>query len=103
MPSAMTWSRVASSGSGWLMTNPPFAPVGTMTVFLTICALTRPRISVRRSSRRSDQRVLAGRAAGRAVGGEAGLEQRDEAGDHAGMGRERLLHVALPERQAGLA
>src|SRR5919205_157272 len=56
MPSAMTSSRGAPSGGGCLTTNPPLAPVGTMTVFFTICALTRPRISVRRSSRRSDQR-----------------------------------------------
>ena len=36
--------------------KPPFEPTGTITVFLTICALTRPSTSVRKSSRRSDQR-----------------------------------------------
>ena len=36
--------------------EPPLAPTGTMTAFFTACALTRPRISVRKSSRRSDQR-----------------------------------------------
>ena len=30
-------------------TNPPFAPTGTITAFFTACALTRPRISVRKS------------------------------------------------------
>ena len=30
-----------------LRTKPPFAPVATMTAFLTICALRSPRISVR--------------------------------------------------------
>jgi hypothetical protein len=39
-----------------LAKKPPLAPTGTMTVFLTICALTRPSTSVRKSSRRSDQR-----------------------------------------------
>ena len=47
-------SPVATGGC--LTTNPPLAPTGTMTAFLTACALTRPRISVRKSSRRSDQR-----------------------------------------------
>jgi hypothetical protein len=32
------------------------APTGTITAFFTICALTRPSTSVRKSSRRSDQR-----------------------------------------------
>ncbi|CFS39198.1 Uncharacterised protein [Mycobacterium tuberculosis] len=41
---------------GRLTTNPPLAPTGTMTAFFTACALTNPRISVRKSSRRSDQR-----------------------------------------------
>ena len=35
------------SAGGCLSTNPPFAPVGTITAFLTICAFIRPRISVR--------------------------------------------------------
>ena len=39
-----------------LITKPPFAPVGTMTAFLTIWALTRPSTSVRKSSGRSLQR-----------------------------------------------
>ncbi|SIH63185.1 Uncharacterised protein [Mycobacteroides abscessus subsp. abscessus] len=43
-------------GGSCLGKNPPLAPVGTMRAFLTICALTRPRTSVRKSSRRSDQR-----------------------------------------------
>ena len=54
-PSERNASRSPGSGSR-LHTNPPLAPAGTMTVFLTACALTRPRISVRKSSRRSDQR-----------------------------------------------
>ena len=36
---------------GFLTTKPPLAPTGTMTAFFTSCALTRPRISVRKSSR----------------------------------------------------
>ena len=36
--------------------KPPLAPTGTMTAFLTACALTSPSTSVRKSSRRSDQR-----------------------------------------------
>ena len=35
------------SAGGRLSTNPPLAPVGTMTAFLTICAFISPRISVR--------------------------------------------------------
>ena len=38
-------------------TKPPLAPTGTITAFFTFCALTRPRISVRKSSGRSDQRM----------------------------------------------
>ena len=34
----------------------PWRPTGTITAFFTICALTRPSTSVRKSSRRSDQR-----------------------------------------------
>ena len=41
---------------GRLTTKPPFAPTGTISAFLTICAFISPRISVRKSSRRSDQR-----------------------------------------------
>lgn len=47
---------VAGGQRGRLTTNPPLAPTGTMTAFFTACALTNPRISVRKSSRRSDQR-----------------------------------------------
>src|SRR5207302_2865335 len=44
-------------GSGRrLQTKPPLAPEGTMTAFLTSCAFTSPRTSVRKSSSRSDQR-----------------------------------------------
>ncbi|CAM5621676.1 hypothetical protein SALBM217S_02895 [Streptomyces griseoloalbus] len=56
MPSASHASRSAAGSGSCLATNPPLAPTGTMAVFFTICALTRPRISVRKSSRRSDQR-----------------------------------------------
>ena len=53
-PRPATPSRSASRvGQPVLATKPPLAPVGTMTAFLTICALTSPRISVRKSSRRS--------------------------------------------------
>ena len=38
-----------------------------------------------------------------ALGGEAGLEQRDQPGDDVGVGGQRLLDVALAERQPGLA
>ena len=55
MPSANQASRFPASGS-CLQKNPPFAPTGTITAFLTICALTSPSTSVRKSSRRSDQR-----------------------------------------------
>ena len=51
--------RIAVDGfkpRGCLTTKPPFAPTGTMTAFFTICALTSPSTSVRKSSRRSDQR-----------------------------------------------
>ena len=34
-------------------TKPPLAPTGTITAFLTCCAFTRPRISVRKSCGRS--------------------------------------------------
>ena len=47
-------ARPRASG---LTTNPPLAPVGTITAFLTVCALTSPSTSVRKSSRRSDQRI----------------------------------------------
>ena len=55
---ALGQPRVAvADGSGsCLQKKPPFAPTGTITVFFTICALTRPSTSVRKSSRRSDQR-----------------------------------------------
>ncbi len=56
MPSASQASRSTDGSGSCLATKPPLAPTGTMTVFLTIWALTRPRISVRKSSRRSDQR-----------------------------------------------
>ncbi len=56
MPSAIHASRSTLGSGSCLATKPPLAPTGTMTVFFTICALTRPRISVRKSSRRSDQR-----------------------------------------------
>ena len=56
MPSANHASRLLGSGPR-LSTNPPFAPLGTMTVFFTIWALTNPRISIRKSSCRSDQRI----------------------------------------------
>ena len=50
--STMYWRRSSSSSSarsagGFFSTNPPLAPVGTITAFLTICAFIRPRISVR--------------------------------------------------------
>src|SRR6478609_9335280 len=53
--SRSTWGSPVGVG-GRLTTKPPFAPTGTMTAFLTSWALTRPRISVRKSSGRSDQR-----------------------------------------------
>ncbi len=34
----------------FLQINPPFAPPGTITAFLTFCALVKPSISVRKSS-----------------------------------------------------
>ena len=42
-------SSLSARGSSntCLRTKPPFAPVGTMTAFLTICALRSPRTSVR--------------------------------------------------------
>ena len=48
----MYWRRSSSRSSarsegGRLSTNPPLAPTGTMTAFLTIWAFIRPRISVR--------------------------------------------------------
>ena len=53
----LPWSAARSPPRGGrLTTKPPFAPTGTMTAFLTICAFIRPRTSVRKSSRRSDQR-----------------------------------------------
>ena len=54
---ALGQPRVPVDASGsCLQKKPPFAPTGTITVFFTICALTRPSTSVRKSSRRSDQR-----------------------------------------------
>ena len=44
------------AGGAFFSTKPPLLPTGTMTVFFTICALTRPSTSVRKSSGRSDQR-----------------------------------------------
>ena len=38
-------------------TKPPLAPTGTITAFLTFCALASPSTSVRKSSGRSDQRM----------------------------------------------
>ena len=55
MPSRWRASRPPSAG-GRLTTNPPFAPTGTISAFLTICAFIRPSTSVRKSSGRSDQR-----------------------------------------------
>ena len=55
MPSAMKASRL-DIGGGFLTTKPPLEPTGTMTAFFTICALTSPSTSVRKSSRRSLQR-----------------------------------------------
>ena len=55
-PSACTTSRDAPFGIS-LGTKPPLAPTGTMTAFLTCCAFTSPRISVRKSCGRSDQRM----------------------------------------------
>ena len=46
-----------AAGGSRFGTKPPLAPTGTMTAFLTFCALTRPRISVRKSCGRSDQRM----------------------------------------------
>ena len=48
--------RDLRAAAGRLGTKPPLAPTGTITAFLTCCALTRPRISVRKSCGRSDQR-----------------------------------------------
>ena len=48
--------RVPAGAAGDFTTNPPLAPTGTMTAFLTVWALASPRISVRKSSGRSDQR-----------------------------------------------
>src|SRR3546814_13288271 len=53
MPSACSASR---SAGGCLTKKPPLEPTGTITVFFTICALTRPSTSVRKYSRRFDQR-----------------------------------------------
>ena len=47
---------VAAGRAAACTKKPPFAPTGTITVFLTICAFMRPSTSVRKSSRRSDQR-----------------------------------------------
>ena len=50
---SVVYCRTSSSASpagragGCLSTKPPFAPTGTITAFLTICAFIRPRISVR--------------------------------------------------------
>ena len=44
------------AGSPFTM-KPPFAPVGTMTAFFTVCVFMRPRISLRRSSGRSLYRM----------------------------------------------
>ena len=46
----------SDAGGAFFSTNPPFDPTGTMTVFFTFCALTRPSTSVRKSSGLSDQR-----------------------------------------------
>ena len=56
MPSASQASRSTVGSGSALAKKPPLEPVGTMTAFLTICALTRPSTSVRKSSRRSLQR-----------------------------------------------
>ena len=56
MPSACD-ARRGCRPAGCFGTKPPLAPTGTMTAFLTCCAFTRPRISVRNSSGRSDQRM----------------------------------------------
>ena len=54
---AFLHERFAVGGRGaFFNTNPPLEPTGTITVFLTIWALTRPSTSVRKSSGRSDQR-----------------------------------------------
>ena len=55
-PSAIHASRSRPGSGSCLAKKPPLDPVGTMTAFLTICALTRPSTSVRKSSRRSLQR-----------------------------------------------
>ncbi len=56
MPSARWASRSPGAAVECLTTKPPLAPPGTITAFLTICALTRPSTSVRKSSGRSLQR-----------------------------------------------
>src|SRR5437764_151410 len=86
MPSAWKASRLYGAG-GCLMTKPPLEPVGTITAFLTICALTSPRISERKSSRRSDQRMPP-----RAI-----LPPRPM-----GMRGECIFDVGLRERERGL-
>ena len=58
MPSLRYASR-SEAGGAFFSTKPPLEPTGTMTVFFTICAFTRPRTSVRKSSGRSDQRKAA--------------------------------------------
>jgi hypothetical protein len=55
MPSFIQASRSVAGGA-FFSTKPPLEPTGTMTVFFTICAFTRPSTSVRKSSGRSDQR-----------------------------------------------
>ena len=56
LPSVIHASRSREGSGNCFGRNPPLAPTGTMTAFLTSCAFTRPRISVRKSSRRSLQR-----------------------------------------------
>ncbi|CAM5689288.1 hypothetical protein SMICM304S_04296 [Streptomyces microflavus] len=45
MPSANQASRSTDGSGSCSATKPPLAPTGTMTVFFTICALTRPSTS----------------------------------------------------------
>ena len=55
-PAAPHASRSTAGSGSRLGKKPPLAPVGTMSAFFTIWALTSPSTSVRKSSRRSDQR-----------------------------------------------
>src|SRR4028119_2054306 len=92
MPSAIHAERSTVGSGSCLATKPPLAPVGTMTAFLTICALTRPSPSVRKASRRALQR-RAPRARGPA-GGDAGVLAHLRLAQPEPLGAEVLAAVA---------